>query len=91
MTIVVAGRYVTEGFLHHEEILFKSEDLNFTEAMELHAELSKTYEFARVMEEPSEKAQLEKAMILLKDIYKDVCTTREVTPTTFNRLLEILQ
>ena len=91
MTIVVAGRYVTEGFLHHEEILFKSEDLSFTAAMELHAELSKTHEFARVTEVDSAVVKLEKAMVLLKDIYKDVCTTREVTHTTFNRLLEILQ
>jgi hypothetical protein len=91
LTIVVAGRYVTEGFLHHEEILFKSEDLNFTQAMELHAELSKTHEFARVTEVDSKEAQLEKAMTLLLDIYKDISRMREVTPVTFNRLVEILQ
>ena len=53
MTIVVAGRYITRGFLHYEEILFKSEDLLFEDAMALHKELSDSYEFIRVQELPS--------------------------------------
>lgn len=91
MTIVVAGRYITRGFLHFEEILFKSEDLLFEDAMALHKELSDSYEFIRVQELPSADAELEKAKHLLTEIYKENAKLRSLSPALFNRLVEFLQ
>lgn len=91
MTIVVAGRYITRGFLHYEEILFKSEDLLFEDAMALHKELSDSYEFIRVQELPSADAELEKAKQLLLEIYQDAASCRGLDVRLFNRLVEFLQ
>jgi hypothetical protein len=91
LTIVVAGRYITRGFLHFEEILFKSEDLLFEDAMALHKELSDSYEFIRVQELPSADAELEKAKQLLLEIYQDAASCRGLDVGLLNRLVEFLQ